>query len=201
MQSRGRLLSGTPSAFCGSNQATCSLPCLGGCGFKLLQASEHLGDAPILSDTPSRRVWLERVEDLADAADAAFAQMSAKAGKELERVFTHVRMHAKPRIEVRADQPRPHSALMVRGVASAQITEILSFEVRMTGIEGPEAVSREQASSDGIDDRRPTCFVEDRMAERKREDLVGTARRIVARLAIDDVVQISAGVKPEASIE
>ena len=90
---------------------------------------------------------------------------------------------------------------MVRGIASAQITGVPRFEVRMTKIEGPQAVSRQQASTDGIDDRRPTRFVEDRMAERKREDLVGTARRIVARLAIDDVVQISAVVKPEASIE
>ena len=44
--------------------------------------------------THPRGVWgSERVEDLADAADAVFAQVGAEAGQKFERVFVLVRMH------------------------------------------------------------------------------------------------------------
>ena len=39
------------------------------------------------------------------------------------------------------------------------------------------------------------------MVERDREDLIGTARRIVAVLAIDDVVEVAALLVPEPRVE
>ena len=44
-------------------------------------------------------------------------------------------------------------------------------------------------------------LVEDRVFERNRENLVRSKRRVVAVLAIDDVVEIAAGRVPEAAIE
>ena len=51
------------------------------------------------------------------------------------------------------------------------------------------------------DDGIPSPAVEDRVIERDRKDLVGSERRIVAVVAVDDIVEIAPGLAPETVVE
>ena len=95
---------------------------------------------------------LERIENLADAAYAVFAQMGSEARQKFASLVDLLRVYAKPSIEEGTDQPGPDSALVVRRVACAQVAEVLRFEIGMILVQGSEAVTRQQAIGDEIDD-------------------------------------------------
>src|SRR5205823_4159596 len=60
---------------------------------------------------------------------------------------------------------------------------------------------REQFGAHFLDDGGPAFFLENRMAQRDGEDLIGPAGGIVALLAVDHVEEITALFGPETSIE
>ena len=96
---------------------------------------------------------------------------------------------------------RPDRALVIRGVARAQIAVVVRLVVRMARRQRPQADRRQQPLAHDLHHRLPARAVEHRMVERDREQLVRPARRIVAVLAVDDVVEIAALLVPEALVE
>ena len=69
----------------------------------------------------------------ADAALEEAARAGAVVGMELE-----------PRVDARTDQPGPHGALVIRGVARAQIAEVLRLVVRLARRERSQSHGRQQ---------------------------------------------------------
>ena len=62
-------------------------------------------------------------------------------------------MHAQPRIDKGPDEPRPHRALVIRGIARAQVAEVLRLVILVTGLERPQTERRQQTFCDDIDNR------------------------------------------------
>ena len=116
-------------------------------------------------------------------------------------------MNANPGIDKRADEPAPHGPLMVSGIAGTQIAPVFCLVIGMPRRQGPQTYGGQQPIGDHLQYRRPTVFCEHGIGERKREELVGPASRVVAALAlalalaIDDIVEISAVGVPETFIE
>src|SRR6185436_6397244 len=151
----------------------------GSCG-QLDQASQDFGDAPGLRDAAAGCVWLRRIEYLADAADARVAQVRVERVQKRARFLVAARMDAQPRVDEGTDEPRPYGPLVICGVSRPQIAEVLSLEVGILLVERSKAVRREQTLGHHVQDAGPPRFVEDGMAERERENLIGPARGIVS---------------------
>ena len=65
------------------------------------------------------------IVNLADRTETgAFVQVLDQAINGLASPVHTVRMHSDPCIDERTDQPSPHRALVVRGVASAELSEV-----------------------------------------------------------------------------
>ena len=73
------------------------------------------------------------VEDLAERADARFVQVRREAFETAPRARLVVRMDLEPGIDERADQPAPDRALVVGGVARAQVAVVLRLVVAVPG--------------------------------------------------------------------
>lgn len=116
------------------------------------------------------------IEDFADRADAGLAELGAEALQKLHGSLWLVGMDAQPRVDERADQPAPHRALVIRGVARAEIAVVGGLVIGMGACKRPQPDGREQLLLDHVDDARPPALVEDRIVERNGEDLVGTKR-------------------------
>ena len=109
----------------------------------------------------------------------AVARCASKPSRQ-RRARLVVRIHLQPRVDERADQPAPHRALVIGGVARAQIAVVLRLVVAMTGRQRAQSDGRQQAIADHVEDRPPALAVEHRVIERDREDLIRPAGRIVA---------------------
>src|SRR5204862_416067 len=157
----------------------------------------YFSDAPGLSDAAARRERRPGIEDFADRTDAGFGDDGFKAGEETARPLRFVRVDLEPGVDERPDQPGPHRALVIGGIAGAQIAEIARLEIGFVWRQRAQSDRRQQLGLDRIDDFRPTLFVEHRTRQRNREDLVRPERCIITVLAVDDVVEIAALVMPE----
>src|SRR5690349_347541 len=91
---------------------------------------KDLSHAPRLSDTPTRGERFLRVEHLADRSNACVVEVRHESFERVARAVEVVRIHLQPRVDERTDEPCPHSALVVRGVARAQIAEVLRLVIR-----------------------------------------------------------------------
>src|SRR5205814_4918324 len=80
---------------------------------RLHPATQHLGNAPRLSDTPPRRVRLHCVEDLADGAEAKIVERADAAVEETPRPGGVVRVYFEPCVDPWTYEPRPRRALMI----------------------------------------------------------------------------------------
>ena len=104
-----------------------------------------------------------------------------------------VRIHLQPGIDKRPDQPRPDSALMIRGIARSQVAVVAGLVIGMSGRQRPQSVGRQQTLLRDRDHALPAGRVEHRMLQRDRKQLVWAASRIIAAVfGIDNVVQILA---------
>src|SRR5262249_55708794 len=92
-------------------------------------ASQHFSNTPGLSYATTRNKWQLRIKNLTNRADAGVTQVRFETVKKFARSFEVVRVYAEPRIDERPDEPRPHSALMVRSIARSQIAIVLRFVV------------------------------------------------------------------------
>src|SRR5215212_8804237 len=87
-------------------------------------ATKYLGNAPRLGDAAARRVRSISVENLADRADAGIVEVRHETFERRARGVEVIRVHLQPCIDEGADQPSPDGALVIRGVARAQIAVI-----------------------------------------------------------------------------
>src|SRR5207302_5285451 len=115
-----------------------------------------------------------------------------EASEETARLFQLVRMDLEPGIDKGTDQPGPYRALVIGRVAGAQIAKIARLEIGFVGRQRAQSEWRQQFGFDRVDDLRPALPVEHRMRKRNCENLVRAEGSVVAVLAIDDVVKITA---------
>jgi hypothetical protein len=98
------------------------------------EAAQHFGDAPRLRDTAARRIRRLGVEDLADRSGARIAQMDGVGLHEIVRGAAGGGVDLEPRVDIRTDEPRPDGALMVGGVAGAEVAVVLRLVRRVAGV-------------------------------------------------------------------
>src|SRR5688500_11531553 len=98
-------------------------------------------------------------------------------------------MSLQPRIDERSDEPGPHRALVIGGIARTKIAVILRFVVGMIWGERAQADRGRELPANDSEHRFPPVALQDRMLERDREYLVGPAGGIRSLFAVDDVVQ------------
>lgn len=152
-----------------------------------MHASQHFRDAPRLRGAAAPVVGRFGVEDFADRSDAGVAEVGFEAVEKMESAVVVAGMHFQPGIDERSDEPGPHRSLVVRRIARPQIAVVRRLVVGMVLGQRPQAEGREQLVSHDLDDTLPSRFVEDRIIERDREDLVRPEGGIVG---IDDIVEM-----------
>src|SRR5687767_9675537 len=88
------------------------------------ETTQQLSNTPRLRDTAARCERFLCVEDLADVADARVTQMREQAFERTLGATNVVGPHAHHRVDVWADQPAPHRALVISGITREQVTAI-----------------------------------------------------------------------------
>src|SRR5271154_3076373 len=141
------------------------------------------------------------VENFANGAHGVFPEMRFERSQETVCLFEIIGMQFEPSIDERTDEPGPNRALVVSGVAVAEIAVVFGLEVAFARTEGPKTKRCEQFGLHAFHDWRPLLFVEYREIERDGKDLIGAKLRIVTVFAVDDVVEIAAALVPEAFLE
>ena len=104
-----------------------------------------------------------------------------------------VGMHLQPGVDERADQPGPDGALVIGGVARAQVAVVARLVVadgraRASAGRPASAAARARRRSTGSQRARSSTGWSSEIGE----DLVRPAGRVVAVLAVDDVVEVAA---------
>ena len=155
-----------------------------------------------MGNATAGEVRLLRVEDFADRAEARFAELFGKAREEGVRGRFVVCFYFAPRIDERPDEPGPDCALMISGVARAQITVVGRLVIRVLRRKRTQAKRREQFALHDIHDGGPSRRREHGMIERDGEDLIGPAGGIVAAFkGVDHIKEVTAFFKPEAFVK
>ena len=158
---------------------------------ELQQTAQELGDAPRLRDAAARRVRLLRVEHLADRADArrrsGGRSRPSRARRALRDVVRDERAAARRCTARSASSTRCPGGTRHRASADRRGSCACSRDVTRESERRPTGVSSSRSTV--VDDRGPVRGREHRMRQRDREQLVRAARRIVAALAVDDVVR------------
>ena len=113
--------------------------------------SQHFRHRPRLRDAAARRERLLGVEDLAERSDARLVQVRAEAVEARARARLVVRLHPQPGVDERTHQPPPHRALVIGGVARAEVAVVLRLVVAMTGRERAQTDRREQPVADDVE--------------------------------------------------
>ena len=165
------------------------------------QAAQHFRHTPGLRDAAP---WGERrfsVEDLANRADAGFGEMRFKAIEKSPCCRAIIGIDPEPGIDERADQPSPHSALVIGCIASAQIAEVARLVLGLAWRQRAKPDRSDQLSVHRGNNPLPIFPVEDPVIERNREDLVRSEGVVVPILAINDIVQIAARGVPKTTVE
>src|ERR1700761_6755612 len=101
------------------------------------EAAQDFRHAPGLRATAAGREGRFRIEDFADRADARLPQMRPEAFEEAARSFEIVRVHFYPRIDERANEPSPDSALVISSIARAQVAIVVGLVVLFARGQGP----------------------------------------------------------------
>src|SRR5437588_276023 len=91
---------------------------------ELIQAAKNLGHAPRLCGAAARVIRRLGVEDLADRADAGVGQVWFESIEKAQSAGAVGRMDFEPRVDERSDQPRPDRALMIGGIACAEVAVV-----------------------------------------------------------------------------
>ena len=94
----------------------------------------------------------------------------------------------------------PDSSLMVGRVARARSPKYLACN-RDDPAQGPQSEGSQQLLFRQLQDRSPARRVEHRVIQRKRENLIGPARRVVSVRAVDYVVEMAEFLLPETPVE
>ncbi len=155
---------------------------------RLDESAQHFGDTPGLGDAAARGEGRLGIEDLADRADAGLGEVGFETVEKMPCRLALVGIDLEPGVDEGADQPGPYRALVVGRVARPQITEITRLVIGLPRRQRAQSHRRQQAFANRGDDGLPARAVEDRVIERDRKDLVRSERRVVAILAIDDIV-------------
>src|SRR5690348_6073856 len=100
-------------------------------GRRVYPRTQDFGDAPGLCNASPGQVWFHRVEDLANGAKSKLVQRRDASIQKPTCTSPVFWMHLDPRVDPRPDEPRPHRALMVRGIARAEITEVAFLVIRI----------------------------------------------------------------------
>src|SRR4051812_6756693 len=98
-----------------------------------------------------------------------------------------LRMDLDPGIDERPDQPTPDRPLMISRVARPQVAIILRLVIGMPWRQGAETERSKQTLPHHLNDRLPSGAVQHGMVQRNGENLIRTARRVVARRSIQHV--------------
>src|SRR5262249_56737002 len=86
-------------------------------------------------------------------------------------------------------------------VARTQVAVIPRLVIRMTRGQRPQPDRRQQPLRYHAKYRLPSAFLQNRIRQREREDLIRPTRRVGAALAVDDLVEIPAPCLPDAGVE
>src|SRR5882724_6452838 len=167
-------------------------------GGKLMPGPQRLGDGPRLRDAPP---WCKRriaIEDLGDRPEPVVAEMM-RHWREEGACRLGVAVHLEVRERERAEEERPHRALMISAVAVPLIAAVLALVLRVAGRKTPQPVGRQEMARAGVDDLALAFERERALAERDCEDLVWPERVIVAVGRVDDVVTTPDAFIPEAT--
>src|SRR5262245_55707670 len=114
---------GSPGAF----QFPRSRPLLS----SLQPAAQRFGDAPRLGNAAARRVVALGIEDLAELPNARLAQVRHQPVEQVPCPDVVVGIQLQINVNKWADQPRPHSPLVVGGITGAQVAVIARLVVGM----------------------------------------------------------------------
>src|SRR4030095_12152231 len=98
----------------------------------------------------------------------------------------------------RAEEERPHRALVIGAVAMPLIAAVVALVLRVARRPTPEPVGRQEMAGAGVDDLALAFGRERALGERDCKDLVRPERVIVAVGRVDDVVATPGAVIPEA---
>src|ERR1019366_8513422 len=101
--------------------------------------TKQFSDSPRLRHTSARKKGSRGIENLCDLPDTRLTQVVPQRQQKGASPFTFVRMNFQPRLDERPDKPTPHGALVVSGVASAQVAVVVGLEVGMVRIEAAQA--------------------------------------------------------------
>ena len=95
------------------------------CGFVLrgLVCAQHFGDTPGLRNAPAWCIRRFGIEYFADGPDPVIGQVRIERIQE-PSTFRSVHAGFQRGVDEMADQPDPHGALMVSGIARAKISEV-----------------------------------------------------------------------------
>ena len=109
----------------------------------------------------------------------ASSEMRGKSFEEFLRARRIFGMHLQPRIDERADQPGPHRALMISGVARTQVAIVLRLIIRLCPATGCAAQRVSAVGAGDLHHGFPVRRIEHRMLQRNRQaaDSAGTRDR------------------------
>jgi len=146
---------------------------------------QYLPDAPCLRAASSRSVWRFGVKDLAHATDTAAHQMLSQTHGDGTQLLQPLGVNATPRVDEWADQPWPDSPLVICEVPRAQVTKILRLIIRVTRRQRTQSKWSEQLIVHDVDNRLPVLFVENRMRQRNRKQLIRPDGIVITILAVE----------------
>src|SRR5271168_4830283 len=114
--------------------------------------AQYLSDAPGLRETASRSVRRVTIKDLADRAYAGGVQMLGN-GLEQGLRKAGIPKHAKVRAGEGSEQPRPHRAHVVGGVAMPRITGVGSNVSGFVRAQAAQSVAGQKIPAAALDNR------------------------------------------------
>ena len=106
-------------------------------------------------------------------------------------------MPPQPAIDPRAEEPWPDAPLMVGGVSRLRVATVVGLVVGIVATERTESAGSKQVIADYAENGIPPFAGEHRMVEGDRQDLIRTEGRVVSSVAIHDIEEPSALVRPE----
>src|SRR6185437_11025883 len=138
----------------------------------LYETTQNFSYAPRLCATAAGGERRLRIENFADLPRARLRQLPFESLQKSPRGREIPWMDFQPRINERSNQPCPYRALMIGGVASAKIAIISRFEVPVSRGKRSQPYRRQQLLFHYLQHRVPARFVENRMVQRDRKDLI-----------------------------
>src|SRR5215510_1554705 len=118
---------------------------------ELLPGTQGFGYRPRLCDAPARLKRLITIEDLGDRTEPAVAEVMRE-GQQKRTGRLGVPIHPEVRKCVRAEEERPHRALMVRTVATRLVAAVVALVPRVVGREASQSIGCQKVAGAGIDD-------------------------------------------------